>query len=332
MDIYIDKDNLLSYIRSAKREGFLDCERWFKSNADIYFNFTKEEIENESDIDKKTDIKLWLKGMTEGAQTKQPKWNSHFPIRPLKSNTHKSFNKNQLSAIYLVNDEKIELLINNGNIMFVPLGNEVDSISSLFFTDFQFTKCINPSNLKTWEQLCDSPLPCSDIIIADKFILSDVDLVKSNIYKIVEYLSSKVFNSKVNVVVFTAKDKTFSEVSEVLSDIKKYIKKITGIKFCVTIVAAYTLKNEHDRTIFTNYMLYNSGDSFNYFDGSNNLITKGRYLYIKSNAFKLNMKESFVFIEDMQKIIYTLLEENSGVIVGDKKCNYFDFNIQENCM
>lgn len=322
MEIYIDKDNLLSYIRSAKSDAFIDCQRWFKKNADIYFRFSKEDIRTDSDIME------WIKTLTEGYETISPKWESKFPLTPLKSNTHKSFNKRQLSAMYFISDENINKREEEGNILYVPKGKEIDYIFSLIFEDYQYTICKDPRKFKSWDDINISPTPCSDIIVADRYIFSNIELLKSNLYKILKHLCSKVKRSIVNIVIFTKGDKDCC-YKDIISEIKKLIKDTIGQEPKVTIVPS-AMKQEHDRTIFSNYMSYNSGDSFNYFDSSNNIITKGRNVYIKSNASKENLNSSLQFVENMQQIVKSLIEGNNAEsIIGDKKCNYIRFELQK---
>lgn len=270
----------------------------------------------------------WFKSLTSGIDNNiLPKWGCNFPKRPLKSNTHKDpkFNHSQLSAVYLINDKNCNFLKNLGNFLFAPVGQEVETISSLLFNDYQFSITKNTEELTSWSDLQKFASPCSDIIIADKFIFSDDKILEFNIYKIIEQLIYLVDNSKINIIFFTLKDKMESNCNNIISKIKYLVKKKIGVKPNVTIIAAQTIKNEHDRTIFTNYKLYISGDSFNYFNSKNELITKGRYFHIHSNASIENLKCSFKFIEDMQNIITELLNKNQDCIHGDKVCNYINF-------
>ena len=330
MDIYIDKDNLLSFIRSAKSEDFADCERWLKRQANIFFNFSKQDIKNEPNISDQQDFMQWFKSLSSGtANDILPKWGCNFPKRPLEKDIHKdnNFNHKQLSAVYLLNDENCELLKRLGNFLVAPIGQEVKTISSLFLDDdYQFTINKSTKELTSWCNLQKFVSPCSDIIIADKFIFSDKNLLEFNIYKIIEQLISLVGNSKINILFFTLKSKMDSSCKEIIPEVKYRVKEKIGKEPNVTIIAAQTIIEEHDRTIFTNYKLYNSGDTFNYFGSKNKLITNGRYLHIHSNALTENMKNSFKFIEDMQNIVAKLLKENTDCIHGDKVCNYISFS------
>lgn len=329
MDIYIDKDNLLSFIRTAKSEDFADCERWLKRQANIFFNFSKQDIENESSINDKQDFMQWFKSLSTGtANNILPKWDCNFPKRPLKTNIHKDncFNHKQLSAVYLLNDEKCDSLKRLGNFLFASVGQEVETISSLFFNDYQFTTTKDPKDFTSWRDLQKYTSPCSDIIVADKYIFSNGELLESNIYMIIEELVSLINNAKINILFFTLKDNISFNCNEIIRNIKSRVKKKIGVKPNVTIVATKNIKKEHDRTIFTNYRLYNSGDTFNYFNSKNERITNGRYLHIHSNALTENMKNSFKFIKDMQNIVAELLEKNTDCIHGDKECNYISLS------
>ena len=99
MNIFIDKPNLLSVIRSAKKENYNDCMRMLKDNFTIFFTFAKKDILSLGQNDKQ-DVMQWLTQMASGinSSNKEPiRWESIFPNRPLDIST---FNTEQLSSVY----------------------------------------------------------------------------------------------------------------------------------------------------------------------------------------------------------------------------------------
>ena len=84
---------------------------------------------------------------------------------------------------------------------------------------------------------------------------------------------------------------------------------------------------EHDRTLFTNMKYYVSGDSYNYFDSQNKVMTKGRYLHIHSMASRTNYNIGIGFVHDMQNIIEKVEKlNNNDLIKGKKESNYLHFS------
>ena len=137
--------------------------------------------------------------------------------------------------------------------------------------------------------------PCTDIIIADQFIFSSPELYQKNIYSLIRALCSKVKNSHVNIVIFTLKSNynklTSTEFEPdwdtIYSKIRKCAEKHSSFKVTFVTASKQTLE-EHDRTIFTNYKYFSSGDSYNYFDSNDVRITNGRNLHAHSHAEKDN--------------------------------------------
>ena len=77
--------------------------------------------------------------MTDGIEGKDPEFSTtFFPPRPLKSNTHREFDREHLSAVYLLSDERMEMLMNNGAILYSGIGSEVEVLSRLIRDDVDY--------------------------------------------------------------------------------------------------------------------------------------------------------------------------------------------------
>lgn len=127
MDIYIDKENLLSLINSRTENLYNDCIKILKKQLNIFFNFPKDDL--------KSDDKLmaWFTSFQEGVGGNNVfSFGNNFPQRPLKSNSHKAFNSHQLSSIYLINDERFDVLKATGTILLGKPGEELIILNSLF--------------------------------------------------------------------------------------------------------------------------------------------------------------------------------------------------------
>ena len=308
--------------------------KMLKKFCNIFFTFSKNDIIS-LEMNDKQDIMQWLTQMSSGIvcdEKEHVKWDSAFPTRPI---IMSSFNTEQLTSIYCLskeNDTKLLDQIKKGNLIIASEGQEVETLSSLFFEDFQFTKHIF-YEISSWNDLEKYTSPCTDIIIVDPYLLSSPELYNYNIYSLIKVLSKRIKDSKLNIVIFTLNtqyDKNTKlnlepDWDTIYSKIRKCAEKHTS--FNVTFVtASKTTLQEHDRTIFTNYKFFTSGDTYNFFSSTGEILTNGRNLYVHSNVSKTNAEISKRFLKDMQKIIDRIKSKNnSSLIKKDKKCNFLKF-------
>lgn len=327
MQLYIDKENLSDFVNEqSKHPLFSDCNKTIQRQLDVTFNFSKEELKTDEFLLK------WFSALTEGVNDTKKEFNeAKFPDRPLKSNTYNSFDINQLSAIYLINDDKLTILKDKGAILIGDIGEEIEVFKQLFLhhNDYKFDKKlkIGSSEFSSWNDLSLYSFVTSDIIIIDSFILSDNSLIDSNLISYLKILCSKA-RCKVNIVIYTNTKEANVSYAALSPSIRDAIESITGIKPNVTLIKYHDQKNvesvaEHDRTIFTNYFRVYSGDSFNYFKSDGSKTTKGREIHYSSFADKENYKLAIELIADIQKHINSLTAE---AIQGDKKSNFLKFS------
>ena len=333
MNVYIDKQNLVSYVCSANDSRFEDCNTMLKKRCDIKLTFSKEELKTLiNDTLEKVDaeyIMMWFTKMSQGIEA-DIAWNINFPERPLKTNMHNSFLREDLSAVYLLDDEKVATVKNMGSLIIGDPGNELDALSQLVINDDNpYTKQFIPREQTSWNFIENYVSPTTDIIIVDRFLPLDQSLNESNLYAIIEKLVAKS-KCKINCIIFSdgevrSKNNTITpDWNSIRNNIKQRVEKITGFKPNITFVLKY--KVEHDRTIFTNYKRYYSGDTFNYFDSNWKCITSGRHFQIDSMVSKDCCAGCNVFIDDMQAVIVELERINPDKIIGDKKSCYLKFN------
>ena len=322
MNVYFDKSNFISFIHSANNLKFAQCNTMLINTCHLFFNFKKEDI-NDND-EENNDIMMWMSQNVDGFNSSL-KWNANFPARPLKSTMCKNFNKEQLSSVYLLDDDKIETLITLGILLIGKPGNEIEVLSDLLFKDLQYTRNIF-MEVNSWKDINNYSSPCSDIIIFDPYLFSDDTLYDTNIYPIIINLCKNAHNAIINIVIFTLENVYCNNRltitpnwRDIIDKIHENIQKCIGIKPQVTIVTGckQTLA-EHDRTIFTNYKMFSSGDSFNYFNSSGEKITKGRYLNVYSLVDNNNNDSAADFLKKMQNIYDDVKSKNSDLIHKDK--------------
>lgn len=329
MNVYIDKENIVSFLLKNKDKRFQTCNQILKEECDMNFNFSKKELL--SDKNHGHEVLAWLTTLSAGMNGKVA-WNVNFPDRPLKTNCYNSFSQDQLCSIYLLDDDKIEKLLAKGILLLAKPGQEIDVLSNLCFPKKQYQKNIF-RQLTSWNILGNYLSPCTDIVVADQFLFSDASLYESNIYTLVSSLCSKAQNSKVNIVIFTLKESydkmtqmTFvPDWNKILGEMSSKIKSEVGKSPNIVIVTASKENlREHDRSIFTNYKFYSSGDTMNYFDSKGKKITKGRTFNVYSLVDSDNMSDAQDFLSKMQSVYDFILNLNPDLIhnKGELKCNF----------
>ena len=367
MDIYIDKENLKSFIRAQSNpeynDYYDDCCRLLKRQLHICYNFEKSETKNDEILEKyfttASQGKGWSEDVDKYLEENKPPFPSRpivlskFPPRPIESNGSIMLNNiHQHSNVFLIyakDDEMASLLQlqGKGTSLVGQLGQEIDTLKQLFCgSDYDFHKLYNIQDSKSfpnWEQISKDNLnlQLTDIIIMDRYIGSQEDILQFNLIELIGVLTRRV-KETINVVLFCNryyKNEKGIEIepkwNEIKGKIKKFLFEKTGNKCNVTIVffpsPERNEKNKqkdpnHDRIIFTNYMLYKSGDSFCYYNSKGVNISSGISLDVYSLAQKENYDFAISFLEYAQKIYDKVKQKNNPeLIIGDKKSNYINF-------
>lgn len=327
MELYIDKENVLSFIESRTEYMYEDCVKLMKKQLDVNFNFSKDELKKDKSL------MIWFtKNFTEGVEVSKFKFNSCFPEKPLKSNSALYFNSSQLSAVYLLDHESVPKLKGAGSVLIGEVGEEIMTLHKLFFMqeDYLFDKTwkIGAKSFEKWSDLEPFSFPLTDIIIVDPYVISSLDDCKNNL---IPYLKSlvKITKSRLNIVIYTNKDNCW-DFDQLNLLIKAGVKEVTGINPNLSIVT-YTerrgvpSRGEHDRTILMNYKRIKSGDTFNYFNNEGMITTKGRELQYLSLARRENFNLAKELINDLQGHV-DFFKRNNTNIQGDKKSNFLNFN------
>lgn len=327
MDLYIDKENVISFIESRSESIYEDCVKMMKKQLDIHFNFSKDELKMDEAL-----MMWYTKNFTQGVGSSEIKFDSIFPVKPLKSNSTSNFDSSQLSAVYLLDHESVSKLKGAGSVLIGEVGEEIGTLHKLFFLqdDYLFDKTwkIGANSFEKWTDLEPFSFPLTDIIIVDPYIISSIDDCKNNLIPYLKCLV-KLTKSRLNIVVYTNKDNC-SNFDELSLLIKTGIREVTGISPNLSIVT-YTerrgvpSRGEHDRTILMNYKRIKSGDTFNYFNNEGMITTKGRELQYLSLARRENYNLAKELIKDLQGHV-DFFKRNKTNIEGDKISNFINFN------
>lgn len=327
MDIYIDKANLKSYVSSSANNSFADCNRMLLNKFDLKFTFSKDEIAQD------VAILQWITIMNDGFKGTIT-WNVNHPQRPVKSNSHARYDREQLSSVYLIDDERIQQLKEYGVLLYGGVGSEIDVLSSLIMagTDYGFVKQLPIKKLSHWKDIRNYTSPCSDIILTDQYLFTFQELYDYNVYELIGEICSHAHESKINIVILTlpqcydkrTKTSFVPDWSDIRNRIRNVVSSKTGMSPNVTFALSSNL-GEHDRTIFTNYKSIESGDTFNYFNSEWEVISGGRHLEIFSLADREFYDNSMKFVSDMQEVINNIQKVNKDNIIGDHKSNYLTF-------
>lgn len=324
MKLYIDKENLLSLLNQGEKEIvselYEEVIRLIKRHLDLIFNFDKKECLNNPLLLK------WMNQLSQGRgdtssadEFKRPP----FPERPIKNNFRTNLPWNVFYSAFLVDDEKVDALKQQNSMLIGKVGEETSVLSSLFCnSSFDLHSLYNIQDKTTfdgWETLKKDGhiMPCSDIVIADRYLFSDISRLESNLYKILSLFAKGVQKPKINIVFFSDSNDEVLRKS-VCKRINEIFGKETKVK--VTFVV-YGNNRPHDRFILTNYRLFRSGDSFNYYDKSGYMVSKGLSLDVDSLA-NIN---ACSLVSQIQKDMQDLCNNATDRIFGAKESNFIRF-------
>jgi hypothetical protein len=326
MNLHIDPQNLIQLFKAESNAKKEDCIRLIKRQLDVVMNFEKTQVvEN-------PELQACLNELTTGVgDSNTMVFNPNYLPDDLKTNSINQFDRDQLSTVYLTSSENVKKKLGNGMLSVGSYGEELETLHKLllFQDDYDFSKKLRIGNegLTSWGDLCEYKINTSDILIIDKFIAHDPSLIESNLGELLKTLTTNI-HGKVNVILFTEKSSCL-HYDVVSKTVRNCVKQSTGVSPNFTLVK-YTAKrnigafNEHDRTILLNYYRLYSGDSFNYFNSNGETITAGRELDLSSLAKKSNYILANNLIEDVQKVIDWLTQNDTG-IEGDKKSHFLNF-------
>lgn len=322
MNVYFDLPNLRAYAKAGGHKDFQSCVALMRQNYNIKFRFDKAQLSKEKKQSYQCIMNL-VKLLTRNRGDSEPfKWNESYPPSPLSETMYLKMSKEQLTSIYFLSDNNIQEISKQGCLLFASEGNEINVLSNLLIDEQAIpTKKYPIRKMVDWSVIRKNSSPCTDIIIIDPYLFAQSDtLFEYNSYSLIENLT-QVNTHHVNVVIFTMK----TEVP--FNMIYRNLKERIGEKISITFV---NLPNtgkwkEHDRTIITNYKMFDSNPSFTYFDEHGKNICNGRWLNVNSHGHKDVCELSINYIEDLQEMIDDR-KKGLNTIIGDKISNFLDFS------
>ncbi|MDO4971803.1 MAG: hypothetical protein Q4E41_06895 [Bacteroidales bacterium] len=322
----MDFENFCSYLEVVDKES----NQALKDGCEWYFTFGKDKLRKlKKSIKHKYSI--WVKDFSKNSKDNEPKWNVLLPDIENISKKNRKERFEILTSLYFTNCDSFISMGNNSQILVAPKGKEMEAIRSLQIEEkFVGTKAYNTRKFINWDVIKNNCQTCSDIIFVDLYAFSQEEIeFEKNAYQIILDICTPLNNSYVNIVFFTRRENNYNgiryttPVSSIIRNLKQRILDFNGCQANITFVL---IKNEeHDRTIFTNFNFFDSGDTYMYFrQKEESSVSKGRLFHVNSYLDKdiyLLTKES---LNDLQKLVD---EKNRllGGIMGDKICNFLDF-------
>lgn len=306
--------------REARYRAFLDYLRY---QLDVHYNFTIDTIKDDDAIPK------FLEQFNEDAGL-QPVFESDiYPTRPLKSNTHSLLNDKQV--MLMINDSELAKCKRTGSLIIHEPDDWMTFLSRILFgkQSFEYSKEIPINQSFKWEDLKTYSNPCTDILLVDRYLLMNREKINKNLIPLMKMLAQGI-TIKLNIVLINGDEdpiKYEEEIQKILKKIRDEIKEVTGLQPNCTLILLDGKNYEHDRFIITNYLRYDSGDSFSgYFDSSGNRTTKGRFIRINNLAHKETFINTSGLIYELNKSVSDIIKRHKNLrIFGDKVSNFIQF-------
>ena len=312
MVLYIDKENVISMVRSEDKASYIEYAALVRKHMDIQYNFPKEEIKSNEYL------RFWFSQLgsgVEGNHTFCPPQNV-VPERPMKANFYNSIDANGLSSIFFLDDErKVSAVAERCCVIVAKVGEELAKLREVFALDDKSEELSYQIN--SWNEFLPK-LPLTDLIICDNYYFKDKYIYEANNNEIIRVLSAIPKNSPINIVIIVKERAIDSEIDLETEQvkIKEFVKQISGsTKSTVTILTTYAI---HDRTLITNYYRVKHGCGFHI---KANNIKKDITTEIKIHAIRQNHDVTKKLLSEYQKIAH-----NPSNCIGDKICNYLKFN------
>lgn len=204
MDLYIDKENLISLIHQIKyfsnQDTVADCLRMIRKQLRVIYNFGKEEINEQL-------YQLWFNNLVQGRGNKEETdkiCQPPFPKRPLSFSYLDETNWRTISSVFLCTDINSKDIRQEYRLLFSNENEEILTLKRLFWGDYEFSKKydLTQSSISFgWKELSADGhcLPCSDIMVVDRYLLSNHNNIGNNLLPLLKRLTINVKGS-VNIV------------------------------------------------------------------------------------------------------------------------------------
>ena len=314
MNIYIDYNCLVSFLKLPKSRDYYECEKLLLHQLHIIYTFPKEKLLEDEEIFRLYEMFTEYRGLNEESDLWGEKsiFNTNIPL--------------SLSSVYLIDNY---IGVPNYDIIVGNQHNVLDTLKKLFIDNvYSLTKKILLTEFQ-WENI--NIKQCTDVILTDRYLLKN--LFCNNFKYNIEYYFKSVLakiNHQINIVIFSEGRNNsgivYSEnkLLEAYNSIIKCFKIKPNLTF---VLHEYSNSNPHDRCIISNYLVSYCGDSFSGL--FKNERTYGiDHIKIKSQGFFVEIS-SLANINDyiIAKSIIKELNETAkkNTINGDKISNLIEF-------
>lgn len=311
MVLYIDKENLISLVRSEDKAAFSEYAALVRKNLDVQYNFSKEEIKGNEYLT------FWFSQFGSGVGGSQdfcpPK--SIVPERPMKSNFYNSLDAVGRSSMFFLDDAgKTAAAEAKCCVIVSKVGDELSKLKEIFALEERGEEL--SYQIADWGQYLPH-LPLTDIIICDNHYFKDRYVYEANDNAIIRTLSAIPQNVPVNVIIIVKEGEIDNELDLATEQakIKSIVKKASGSnQSTVTVLTTYAT---HDRSLITNYYRVKHGSSFHI---KRNSIKHDVSTEVKTHAIRRNQDFTIRLLAEYQNIV-----DNPSKCIGDKVSNFLKF-------
>lgn len=327
MKLYIDLESLKSLANSHDGE----IMKLIKENFDVYYTFSEDDIKKEK-RQKIQKIEIWQNNLSSGRKGRGVKYNAVLPIPNsfCENNDINLIPKDEFQSVFLTKDE----LILPSGLLTSKTDSEINVLRNLLIENkcvpakFYYTRPEEGKEVHEWDIVSRNVSPCTDIIINDLYLFAQSENeYEANAYRLIEELCKQSKGQTISVIIVTKltykmrekKNNEWKDVTHTINtiaiknDLNERIKRITQQEAMITIIALednYAQSRIHDRTIFTNYKLFISGDSFKYYlnqreNGikTTNFISHGIWFGVCSLFDEEHNMIAKRFLKDIQHVI-----------------------------
>ena len=319
MDLFIDKKNLELFINFVTEKG-KEVERYkyvdYLQKFDIYYDFGEDASSKMAGLGEEeeySEIYEWKKKHLGSTRKREGK--DFYKSERTKAHYPKSFsiedirvNPQYLSAVYLVEDIEKKGL---NQIVLYGKGDNPKVLDYLFLGDGgEYSQIKFIKKYISWNSIIKNIPPCTDIVICDRYFFSPKNgrtICKENIKDLLRSLTQNT-KAEINVVILTQLEGLFDflgvatideqEMIDLLDFVKEEAMEANKVKATLVIDVndrSNQGKFPHDRMIITNYCLWLSGDSFQYFDYKRGSCVSNRYYLVHSSLVD---RDNYSFVKD----------------------------------
>lgn len=161
MRVYIDRENLISFMKSPKDRSYRKCDQFLTEELDVHYNFTKESTKDDESL------MSWVTHIAQGVQGEHKFIEKKSEIFPNRYKLKENFvNKDieGLSSVYLLNEPKVcDAVATRCNVLIGKVGEEIDVLSQLDIYKEDIVEKIT-----SWPDFCIKR-PLTDIVMSDTY-------------------------------------------------------------------------------------------------------------------------------------------------------------------